>query len=205
MTASPDDITLVEQLRDSSPEVREAAFIHLVDRYSQRLYWTVRKIVVSHHDADDVVQNIFLKAWNAAPSFRGDSSLFTWLYRIAVNESLSLIRSRRTSLFSSLEDGGALFDRIVSREGLFDGDAIERSLARAIAKLPAKQRTVFTLRYWDEMPYEQMSEVLETSVGALKASYHHAAAKVEQWVRQDAAGAHFSLDVEEDTPSDSMR
>lgn len=201
MTSSLDDKTIAEQLRNPDPEVRQTAFVHLVDRYSQRLYWTVRKIVVSHHDADDVVQNVFLKAWSAAPTFRGDSSLFTWLYRIAINESLSLIRSRRSSLFSSLEDGGALFDRIVSHEGLFDGEAIERSLARAVAKLPAKQRAVFTLRYWDEMPYEQMSEVLETSVGALKASYHHAAAKVEQWVRRDAAGAHFT--VEEEGPDNS--
>lgn len=186
-----DDMQLIAQLRASDPGEREAAFMQVVDRYSQRIYWTVRKIVVSHHDADDVVQNVFLKVWNSAGSFRGESGLFTWLYRIAVNESLSLIRSRRTGLFSSLDDGGGSFDRIVSSEGLFDGEEAERALARAVGRLPAKQRAVFTLRYWDEMPYEQMSAILDTSVGALKASYHHAVTKVEQWVRQDASGADF--------------
>ncbi|MCC8062711.1 MAG: sigma-70 family RNA polymerase sigma factor [Rikenellaceae bacterium] len=186
-----DDIQLIERLRAPDPGEREAAFVQLVDRYSQRIYWTVRKIVVSHHDADDVVQNVFLKVWSSAASFRGESGLFTWLYRIAVNESLSLIRSRRSSLFASLDDGSG-FARIVGSEGLFDGDAIEKALARAVGRLPAKQRAVFTLRYWDEMPYEQMSAVLDTSVGALKASYHHAAAKVEQWVRRDVSGADFS-------------
>ncbi len=193
MVRQTEDIALLEQLRADRQEVREAAFVRLVEEYSQRIYWTVRKIVVSHHDADDVVQNVFLKVWNSVGGFRGESGLFTWLYRIAVNESLSLLRSRRTGLFSSLDDGGAAFDRIVSDEGLFDGEAAERALARAVGRLPAKQRAVFTLRYWDEMPYEQMSEVLGTSVGALKASYHHAVTKVEQWVRREVSGADFSF------------
>ena len=187
-----DDIQLIEQLRAPDPGEREAAFVQLVDRYSQRIYWTVRKIVVSHHDADDVVQNAFLKVWGSVGAFRGESGLFTWLYRIAVNESLSLIRSRRAGLFTSLDDGGSAFDRITQSEGLIDGEGIERALARAVGRLPARQRAVFTLRYWDEMPYEQMSAVLDTSVGALKASYHHAAAKVERWVREDVSGAAFS-------------
>lgn len=195
-----DDIRLAEGLRSSDSGEREAAFVQLVDRYSRRIYWTVRKIVVSHHDADDVVQNVFLKVWHAAASFRGESGLFTWIYRIAVNESLSLVRSRRVGLFSSLDDGGASFDRIVGSEGLFDGDAAERALARAVGRLPAKQRAVFTLRYWDQMPYEQMSAVLDTSVGALKASYHHAAAKVEQWIRRDVSGADFTVRDEPDSP-----
>lgn len=198
-----DDIQLTERLRASDPAEREAAFVQLVDRYSQRIYWTVRKIVVSHHDADDVVQNVFLKVWNSAAGFRGESGLFTWLYRIAVNESLSLIRSRRAGLFTSLDDGGAGFDRIVQSEGLFDGEAIERALARAVGRLPAKQRAVFTLRYWDEMPYEQMSAVLDTSVGALKASYHHAAAKVERWVREEVSGAVFSAAEPDPSADDS--
>ena len=193
MVRQTEDIALLEQLRADRQEVREAAFVRLVEEYSPRIYWTVRKIVVSHHDADDVVQNVFLKVWNSVGGFRGESGLFTWLYRIAVNESLSLLRSRRTGLFSSLDDGGAAFDRIVADEGLFDGEAAERALARAVGRLPAKQRAVFTLRYWDEMPYEQMSEVLGTSVGALKASYHHAVTKVEQWVRREVSGADFSF------------
>lgn len=200
MTAT-DDTRLLDRLRSADPTEREAAFVELVDRYSQRIYWTVRKLVVSHHDTDDVVQNVFLKVWNAVGDFRGDSGLFTWLYRIAINESLSLLRSRRAGLFASLDDGGAGFDRIAGSEGLIDGEGIERALARAISRLPAKQRAVFTLRYWDEMPYEEMSAVLETSVGALKASYHHAAAKVERWVREEWSGADFTPTLDE--PSDS--
>lgn len=204
MSKSPDDdIRLIEQLRDPDPGVREAAFVRMVDRYSQRIYWTVRKIVVSHHDADDVVQNVFLKVWGSASGFRGESGLFTWLYRIAVNESVSLIRSRRGGLFSSLDDGGGGFDRIVASEGLIDGEGIERSLARAVSRLPAKQRAVFTLRYWDEMPYEEMSRVLDTSVGALKASYHHAVGKVEQWVREDLSGGGFRIPGENENGGDS--
>lgn len=198
-----DEKSLLELLRDADPQRREAAFSLLVDRFSKRIYWTVRKMVVSHHDADDVVQNVFLKAWNSMEGFRGEAGLFTWLYRIAVNESLSLIRTRRAGLFLSLDDGGGQFDRIVAQEGLFDGEGIERALARAMNRLPAKQRAVFALRYWDEMPYEQMSGVLETSVGALKASYHHAAAKVEAWVKREVAGAVFRIgEPEQDDSSD---
>lgn len=200
MTAA-DDTQLLDRLRSAEPTEREAAFVELVDRYSQRIYWTVRKLVVSHHDTDDVVQNVFLKVWNAVGDFRGEAGLFTWLYRIAVNESLSLLRSRRTGLFSSLDDGGAGFDRIAGSEGLIDGEGIERALARAVSRLPAKQRAVFTLRYWDEMPYEEMSAVLETSTGALKASYHHAAAKVERWVREELSGSDFALSLEERSDS----
>lgn len=189
----------MEMLRNADLQRRETAFAHLVDRYSKRIYWTVRKIVVSHHDADDVVQNVFLKAWNSIDNFRGESGLFTWLYRIAVNESLTLIRNRRTGLFSSLSDNAAQFDRIVENEGLFNGDDIERALARAVNQLPAKQRTVFTLRYWEEMPYEEMASILDTSVGALKASYHHAVSKVEQWVRRDISGSFF---LPEDTENE---
>lgn len=189
-----EEIRLLERLRSADPAEREAAFVLMVDRYGRRVYWTVRKLVVSHHDADDVVQNVFLKVWNAVGEFRGESGLFTWLYRIAVNESLSLLRSRRRGLFASLDDGGAEFDRIAGGEGLLDGEEIERALARAVGRLPAKQRAVFTLRYWEEMPYEEMSAVLDTSVGALKASYHHAAAKVERWVRESVAGADFTAE-----------
>ncbi|WP_304708230.1 RNA polymerase sigma factor [uncultured Rikenella sp.] len=200
MTAT-DDTRLLDRLRSADPTEREAAFVELVDRYSQRIYWTVRKLVVSHHDTDDVVQNVFLKGWNAVGDFRGDSGLFTWLYRIAINESLSLLRSRRSGLFASLDDGGAGFDRIAGSEGLIDGEGIERALARAVSRLPAKQRAVFTLRYWDEMPYEEMSAVLETSVGALKASYHHAAAKVERWVREEWSGSDFTPTLDETSDS----
>ena len=196
------DKELLELFRDADPQRRETALAHLVDRYSKRIYWTVRKIVISHHDADDVVQNVFLRVWSSIDGFRGESGLFTWLYRIAINESLSLLRSRRTGLFTSLDDpSGAQFERIIQSEGLFDGNAAEAALTRAVARLPAKQRTVFTLRYWDQMPYEEMSRVLDTSQGALKASYHHAAAKVEQWLRREASGSVF-LDEQPDEQPD---
>ncbi len=179
----PDDQDILRRMREGDDADREAAFAAIVDKYSKRIYWSVRRIVVSHHDADDIVQNVFLKSWVSFGNFRGDSSLFTWLYRIAVNESLSHIRSNRNRIFASADDGGKMFDRIVDHEGLWDGDATLRSLERAVSRLPAKQRTVFTLRYWDQMPYEEMARVLDTSVGALKASYHHAAGKIEQWVQ----------------------
>ncbi len=198
MAHHDDDHRLLEQFRD--PDTREAAFACIVDRYSQRIYWTVRKIVVSHHDADDVVQNVFLKSWGSLENFRGESGLFTWLYRIAVNEALSMLRSRRTGLFSSLSDADTRFDRIVDNEGLFDGNAVERVLERAINRLPPRQRTVFTLRYWDNMPYEEMSKILDTSTGALKASYHHAVGKIERWVCSDISGVGLLLDDRQNDP-----
>ena len=168
------------------------AFGRLVEAYRTDITRFFLNLTLGDHAlSDDLAQETFIKAYLNIRGFKGLSKFRTWLYRIAVNESLSLIRSRRTGLFSSLDDGGASFDRIVSSEGLFDGEEAERALARAVGRLPAKQRAVFTLRYWDEMPYEQMSAILDTSVGALKASYHHAVTKVEQWVRQDASGADF--------------
>lgn len=166
-------------------QTRHQAFTLIVDKYSQRLYWIIRKVVISHHDADDLTQNVMIKAWSSLTSFRSESSLYTWLYRIAVNESLSFLRSKRTRFFVPFGDNTSQLERIAEAENLFDGDSIQKALQKALIRLPAKQRTVFNMRYYDQMPYEQMSAVLDTSVGSLKASYHHAAKKIEEWVQQE--------------------
>ncbi len=164
---------------------KERAFTELVGRYQERLYWHIRRMVVTHEDANDVLQNVFIKVWKALDGFREEANLYTWLYRIATNESLTYIeqQKRRTSL--SLSDyEGALENKLEAEKG-FDANKLEWRLQKAIQSLPEKQRIVFNLRYYDEMPYEKMSDVLETSVGALKASYHHAVKKIEAFFKED--------------------
>lgn len=176
-----DDRALLEAF--NVPATREPAFTELVKRYQQRLYWHIRRMVVSHDDADDVLQNVFIKVWRALGDFRGDANLYTWLYRVATNESLSFIeqQKRRSSVsYSDMENG--LADKLHAEQG-FDERKIEWKLQQAIQSLPEKQKAVFNLRYYDEMPYEQMSQALDTSVGALKASYHHAVKKVEAFLK----------------------
>lgn len=163
----------------------ETRFNSLVSQYSERLYWHVREIVGSHEDADDLVQDIFIKVWKALPSFRGDSSEFTWLWRIATNEALNFNRRARVRAalqFMSLDDKAA---RVVDPDPYFDSDAALTAIRKAIASLPAKQRAVFSMRYYQELSYEQISAITGTSVGALKASYHHAFEKVKQFLLQD--------------------
>lgn len=164
------------------PERREKAFRLIVKRYQERLYWHIRRLVVDHEDANDVLQNAFIKAWKGLDNFRGDSSLFTWLYRIGTNESWTHLENLKKNRAVSLsDDQSGLSHRVRSEKG-FDFSKVEWKLQLAIQRLPEKQRVVFTLRYYDEMPYEQMAEVLDTSVGALKASYHHAVKKVEEFI-----------------------
>ena len=156
----------------------ERLFNEIVKEYSERVYWHVRRFVNNHEDADDLVQEIFLKIWTALPSFRGEAQLFTWVYRIATNETLNWLRREKVRAalrFSSID---AEMERRIDSDPFFDGDAADRTLSKAVAKLPEKQRQVFILRYYDEMPYEEMSAILGTSVGALKASYHIAQEKV---------------------------
>ncbi len=166
---------------------KEKAFTLLIEKYQQRLYWHIRRMVQSHDDADDVMQNTFIKIWNGLQNFRADSQLFTWLYRVATNETITFLNSRNkrsTISFESNEnsdgEGYSPSNYIQAESNQVDGDDIQARLQKAIDSLPEKQKLVFNLRYYDEMPYEQMSEVLGTSVGALKASYHHAAQKIEQ-------------------------
>ena len=154
----------------------ERLFNEIVKDYSERVYWHVRRFVNNHEDADDLVQEIFLKIWTALPTFRGEAQLFTWIWRIATNEVRAALR------FTTID---AEMERRIDSDPFFDGDAADRALSKAVAKLPEKQRQVFILRYYDEMPYEEMSTVLETSVGALKASYHIAQEKVRAALGKD--------------------
>ena len=163
-----------------NPDTRRAAFEELVRKYSVQLYQQIRRIVQYHDDADDVLQNTFLKAWTALDNFRGDAQVTTWLYRIAMNESMTFLQKQRNNV--SLDDEEGLAARSLESDPYFDGDEIETQLQEAIAQLPEKQRIVFNLRYYDEMPYEEMSKVLDTSVGALKASYHFALKKLQKFL-----------------------
>ena len=163
----------------------ERLFNEIVKDYSERVYWHVRRFVNNHEDADDLVQEIFLKIWTALPSFRGEAQLFTWIWRIATNETLNWIRREKVRAALRFTSIDAEMERRIDSDPFFDGDAADRALSKAVAKLPEKQRQVFILRYYDEMPYEQMSEVLGTSVGALKASYHIAQEKVRAALGKD--------------------
>ncbi len=176
---SEDDI-LLQQFKE--PESKEKAFTQIVKKYQERMYWHIRRMVVDHDDANDVLQNAFVKAWKGLDNFREDSQLYTWLYRIATNESLTFLEQKKkksTISFNDVEEG--LSNQIKASEN-FDVQKLEWKLQLGIQQLPEKQRVVFNLRYYDEMPYEEMSKVLETSTGALKASYHHAAKKIEEFI-----------------------
>ena len=166
-------------------------FNEIVKDYSERVYWHVRRFVNNHEDADDLVQDIFLKIWTALPSFRGEAQLYTWVWRIATNETLNWLRRERVRAALRFTSVDAEMERRIDADPYFNGEAAERALSKAVAKLPEKQRQVFILRYYDEMPYEQMSEILDTSVGALKASYHIAQEKVRK-----SLGADFLTDTD---------
>jgi len=162
------------------PSSQNKAFDLLVRKYQEQLYWVVRRMVMDHDDSNDIIQNVFIKVWNNLWNFREDSKLYTWLYRIAVNESLGFLNSKRMRIFVPLGDVENYLNQKLADDNFFKGDEIQLMLQKAILSLPDKQRIVFNLRYYNEMPYEAMSEVLGTSVGALKASYHLAMKKVEK-------------------------
>jgi RNA polymerase sigma-70 factor (ECF subfamily) len=155
-------------------------FSLIVEKYSTRLYWHIRRLVILHEDADDALQNTFINAWRNIGNFRSESSIYTWLYTIATNEALALINRRKRNAAVSIDDLAGYFAN--SREGStwFDGDEAHLKLQNAILKLPEKQRIVFNLKYFDKMTYEEMSKILKTSEGALKASYHYAVKKIEK-------------------------
>lgn len=163
----------------------ERGFRLLMARYRERLYWHIRRLVLVHEDADDVLQNAFVKVYRGILQFEGKSKLYTWLYRIATNEAITHLQSRARHATTTLDDpAGTLANRLHADEW-FDGDATQSKLQIAITQLPEKQRIVFQLRYNDEMPYEEMSRMLDTSVGALKASFHHAVKKVEAFFQEN--------------------
>jgi RNA polymerase sigma factor (sigma-70 family) len=157
----------------------------LVETYSQKLYWHIRRLVILHEDADDALQNTFINVWKSIGNFRSESSLYTWLYTIATNEALALINKRKRNAAVSIDDLGSYFASSQEGSTWFDGDEAQLKLQNAILKLPDKQRIVFNLKYFDEMTYEEMSKVLKTSEGALKASYHHAVKKIEKIIVSD--------------------
>jgi len=171
---------LIERLHD--PKMQQAAFSELVKNFSEPLYWQIRKIVLSHDDANDVLQNTFIKVWTSIDNFRGDSKLSTWLYRIAVNEAITFLNKQRTANNVSIDDADTFLISKLEGDEYFDGDEAQLKLQKAVLTLPEKQRIVFNMKYFDEMKYEDMSEILETSVGALKASYHHAVKKIEEFL-----------------------
>lgn len=180
-TAPIDEKELVRQLQD--PGSAHKAFEVLLRSYSEQIYWQVRNLVGNHDDANDIVQNVFIKAWNNLHNFRGEAKLSTWLYKIAVNESLNFIKkenSRKLQTEDLPEDAADSFIANIKSDPYFDGDELQLQLQGAVAALPDKQRLVFTMRYFEEMKYEEISEVLGTSVGALKASYHHAVKKITE-------------------------
>lgn len=180
MNQQLDDKELLVQFRD--PASKERSFTIIIKKYQEKLYWHIRRMVVSHDDANDVLQNMFIKVWNALENFREDSQLYTWLYRIATNECLTFLEQQKKRTSVSLSDVESGLSNRLKADKHFDANKLEWKLQVAIQQLPEKQRIVFNLRYYDEMPYEKMSQVLETSEGALKASYHHAVKKIEDFI-----------------------
>ena len=158
---------------------QEEAFNGIVHAYTERLYWHVRRFLCSHEDTNDLLQDIFIKIWTALPSFRGDAKLYTWIYRVATNEVLNHLRKKRFKALVSFEDSSAILEKMIDDDAHFNGNQLQRELHKSIQRLPEKQRIVFSLRYFDEMKYEDIAEITGTSVGALKASYHHAYNKVK--------------------------
>ena len=167
----------LKRLQD--PKTQTRAFEEIVNHYSQPLYWQIRRLVVEHEDADDVLQNTFIKAWTNITSFRGDSKLSTWLYKIAYNESLTFLNHKREQL--SLDDLNSMVTETLESDPYFDGDETQLMLQEAINSLPDKQKAVFNMKYFEEMKYEEMSQITGTSVGALKASFHLAVKKIEDY------------------------
>lgn len=160
------------------------AFNLIVRAYSERLYWHIRKMTSSHEETNDLLQNTFVKVWKNLSSFREESKLYTWLYRIATNETLTYLKRQKLRSYVSLTDHSTFIDNQVENDPYFSGDKLQKELYKAIGKLPPKQKSVFVMRYFDELKYEEISEIMNISVGALKASYHHAYQKIQKSIRE---------------------
>lgn len=178
-----EDKDLIDAFKN--PQTKESAFTAIIKKYQEKLYWHIRRMVVNHEDANDVLQNVFIKIWTYLDNFREEANLYTWMYRIATNETLTFLEKEKKRKSLSLSDVETGLENKLKAESNYDPTKLEWKLQQAIQSLPEKQRIVFNLRYYDEMPYDKMSEVLETSTGALKASYHHAVKKVEEFLIQD--------------------
>ena len=167
------------------PESRNYGFNLLVRKYQERVYWHIRKMVIDHEDTDDVLQDVFIKIWKNINNFREDSSLFTWIYRIATNESLNYLKKKKRRFMLPLVDIKSELEAKLDQSPLIDGDEIQIRLQKALLQLPDKQRLVFNMKYFDDMKYDEIAEITGTSVGALKASYHHAVKKIEDIISSD--------------------
>lgn len=182
MSSSFDEYSIVEMLQDRN--TLRKGFSMVVQQFSQPLYWQIRRLVLNHDDANDILQNTFMKAWSSIELFRGEARISTWLYRIALNECLTFLNKEKARNTVSVDDPEASVLNTLESDEYFTGNEIEKRFQAALDTLPAKQRMVFNLRYYDEMTYTEISEIMGTSIGALKADYHHAAKKIKAYLEQ---------------------
>ena len=183
LNAQSDDKDLIAQFRDE--HTKNSAFSLILQKYQKKVYWHVRRIVIDHDDADDVVQNTFIKVWENLGNFREDSKLYTWLFRVATNEALLFLSKKRSKYMVSMDDVDTELSETLQSGSYFNGNEAELKLQTAILTLPKKQRLVFNMKYYDALKYDEMEEILGTSVGSLKASYHHAVKKIEEFLKKD--------------------
>ena len=177
------DIEIVALFKTKGKQ--QVAFRVIMAKYKERLYWHIRKIVLTHDDTDDALQNSFIKIWQNLDKFQGNSALYTWLYRIATNEALTLLKKKKKTNQYSISDEDNTYGDSLESDPYFDGNELQLTLQQAIATLPEKQRIIFNLKYFEEMKYQEIAEITDTSVGALKASYHHAAKKIETFLKDN--------------------
>ena len=182
MNSTYNEKEIVVLLQD--PARQREAFARIVREYSEQLYWQIRRLVLSHDDANDILQNTFIKAWNNIEYFRGDAKMSTWLYRIALNECLTFLNKQRASQQLSIDEADTEIVNQLESDTYFDGDKTQKVFLQAVKQLPEKQQMIFNLKYFKEMKYEEISEILGTSIGALKASYHHAVKKIESFLEK---------------------
>ena len=182
MTETEEEKILIQLV---NPETKTQAFSKLVRLYQERLYWHIRKMVLSHEDSNDILQNTFMKAWKGLANFRGEAQISTWLYRIATNETLTFLSNKRMRNIAGIDDVEGLLLINLQADTYFSGNEAELKLQEAILTLPEKQRLVYNMKYFDDLTYEELEKILETSVGALKASYHHAVKKIEKFLSDE--------------------
>jgi RNA polymerase sigma-70 factor (ECF subfamily) len=177
------DEKLLNMFREE--DSRNYAYNLIVRKYQKKIYWHIRRMVIVHEDADDVVQNTLVKAWKGLPKFKEEAKLYTWLYRIATNEAITFLNKKRKRFFVHIVDVENELSKTLESDDFYSGGEIQLKLQKAILTLPEKQRIVFNMKYYDEMKYDEIAEILTTSVGALKASYHHAVKKIEKFIKED--------------------
>ncbi|OCX54514.1 RNA polymerase subunit sigma [Mucilaginibacter sp. PPCGB 2223] len=180
MSNQVDDAELLQMFQDE--KTRNQAFNLLLKKYQQKIYWHIRRMVIDHDDADDLVQDVFVKIWKSLPGFRSDAQLYTWMYRIATNECITFLNRKKLKNNVSFDDVSHELSESLTDSSYFDGDKVQSKLQKALLTLPEKQKLVFNMKYYDEMKYEEMSEILGTSVGALKSSFHLAVKKIEAYL-----------------------